>query len=442
MRSPNTLRLGAVGTILALTLAGCATGGADDPSAGGAATGDGSAATNAAETATLTGGPGVDVENKVITVGYIVARSGPVAAVGDPMLAGLQTYLDSVNDSGGIDGWTVDLLVKDNAYETQQHVQLFNEIKDDIALFVSFGTAPTAAVQSLVQREGILTMPQSWASTWGEDPNMAPVGTPYSIDMANGLDYVTEGGTKPVKVGIVYQDDDAGADFLRGYNAAKEAYGFEDVGQLPFAVGDTDFTAQVQDLQSAGAEVVAIGATPAASGPIVGTASSLGYSPQWLFMSPAFAQQLVTEDGKPDSPKTALADALTGTLVTASSAPWGSDTATAMAQMIEHQQEYAPDQDPNPNFTTAYAQGKVVEALLRHAIEQGDLTREGLLAARQSLGHVDLGGLMPDINYTEDLGAPSHASLITRIDPEAPGFLETVAPDHQGAAATAIDIGE
>lgn len=411
---------------LVLTVGACATG-------GGAPTNTGSGEISA--------GPGVDVENKTITIGYITALSGPVAALGEPIHAGLTSYWDAVNDRGGIDGWKVKLLVKDNSYETTQHVQLFNEIKDDIALLNSFGSPTTKAIQPLISREQIVTVPVGWDSLWGADPHMAPVGTPFSIDMANGLDYVTEGGKKKPKIGIIYQDDEAGADFLRGYDAAKKAYGFDDVGRLPYKVGDTDFTAQVQRLRSADAEVVVVGGVPSASGPIVGTAASLGYHPQWLFMGPAFLERLITEDGTADGKKTPLADPLDGTLVTMFAAAWGDTDAPGMEQMLEDQKRYAPKQTPSVYFTVGYTQGKLQEAILRKAIEDGDLTREGILEAKLTLGHVDLGGLAPDVNYSRELGPPSRRSLIQMIDPDEPGFLKTVQTNHRGEAAERIKIG-
>lgn len=419
----------ALGVITGLTLAltACATGGgaSDVDDAGGG----------------IKAGPGVDVESKTITVGYIGGLSGPVAVIGKPMLTGLQTYWKAVNDRGGIDGWKVKLVSKDSEYKTPQHVQLFNEIKNDIALLTSFGSPTTKAIQPLIKRENIVTVPVSWASDWAAEPLMAPIGTPFSFDMANGIDYVTEGGAKKLKIGVIYQDDEAGADFLHGYEAAQEAYGFVDAGRLPYKVGDTDFTAQVQQLKSAKADVVVIGGVPSASGPIVGTADSLGFHPQWLFMNPAFLEQLVTEDGTVDGKPTPIADALKGTLVTTYSAPWGAKDVPGMAQMVEEQKRYAPEQTPTVLFTAGYTHGKAQEAILRNAIQRGDLSREGIAEAKLTLGHVDMEGLTPDVTYSREVEPPSRSSLIQVIDPTVPGFLKIAKAGHQGEAAKTLTVG-
>ena len=156
---------------------------------------------------------------------------------------------------------------------------------------------------------------------------MAPVGTPYSIDVANALDYVTDGGAKKLKIGIIYQNDEYGADGLRGFEAAKEALGFTDAGRQSYKPGDTDFTAQVQKLKAAGAEAVVVTALPSATGPIVGTAATLGFTPQWILQGPSYIEQLITKDGTTGAKPTPVAAALKGAIVTSFSAPWGDEDA-------------------------------------------------------------------------------------------------------------------
>ncbi len=94
---------------------------------------------SSAASSSITGGPGVDVANKTITIGVIDALSGPAAALGAPALSGAQAFWDDVNANGGIDGWKVTLgPAKDDNYpSTQQHVQAFNQIKDSIAILES-----------------------------------------------------------------------------------------------------------------------------------------------------------------------------------------------------------------------------------------------------------------------------------------------------------------
>jgi ABC-type branched-subunit amino acid transport system substrate-binding protein len=413
-----------------LILGACGTGDAEDTSGGSAAQGS------------LKTGPGVDASSKTIRVGDLNALSGPAAALGKPVAAGHQAYFEALNARGGVDGWKIELAVEDTGYQPQQHVQAFNALKGDIAILNSFGSPTTKAIQPLFGREKLVTIPASFDSIWGTDPTVAPVGTPYSIDVANALDYATKGGAEKLNVGIIYQNDEYGADGLRGFEAARDALGFTDAGHQAYKPGDTDFTAQVQKLKAAGAEAVVVTALPSATGPIVGTAATLGFTPQWILQGPSYVEQLITEDGTAGGKPTPVADALRGAIVTSFSAPWGADDAPGMEQLVADQKQYAPQQPPSIYFALAYSQGMVVEQILRKAIASGDLTREGILAAKENLGEVDLGGITPSVTYTPEGGPPSRKTLITEIDPSVPGFLRAVEPAYGGDVAEAIDISQ
>jgi ABC-type branched-subunit amino acid transport system substrate-binding protein len=424
------VRLSSILAVAAVTVAAgaCGTGDADE-SPGGAAAGG-----------AIKTGPGVDAGTRTIRVGDLGALSGPAAALGTPVAEGHKAYFEALNARGGIDGWKIDLAVEDTGYQPQQHVQAFNALKGDIAILSSFGSPTTKAIQPLFGREQLVTIPASFDSIWGTDPAVAPVGTPYSIDVANALDYVTEGGAKPTQVGIIYQNDEYGADALRGFDAAKETLGFTEAGRQSYKPGDSEFTAQVQKLKAAGAEAVVLTALPSATGPIVGTAATLGFTPQWILQGPSYVEQLITEDGTAKGKPTPVAAALEGAIVTSFSAPWGADDAPGMEQLIADQEKYAPDQVPSIYFALAYSQGKVVEQILRRAIESGDLTRAGILAAKENLGEVDLGGITPAVTYTPEGGPPSRQTLITAVDPKVPGFLRVVEPGHTSYVGDTIDI--
>jgi ABC-type branched-subunit amino acid transport system substrate-binding protein len=204
--------------------------------------------------------------------------------------------------------------------------------------------------------------------------------------------------------------------------------------------GDSDFTAQVQKLNAAGADAVVLTALPSATGPIVGTAATLGFTPQWILQGPAYIEQLMTKDGTAGAEPTPVAGALEGAIVTSFSAPWGDTDAPGMSQLLADQKRFAPDQAPSIYFALAYSQGKVVEQILRSAIRSGDLTRQGILDAKAHLGEVDLGGITPAVTYTPEGGPPSRKTLITEIDAGVPGFLKVIEAGHDSDVAEGIDI--
>ncbi len=417
-----------------LILAACGTGDSNsdnNDSAGG----------NAAAGA-VKGGPGVDVAAKTIRIGDINALTGPASALGKPVAAGHRAFFKALNANGGIDGWKVRLTIKDSGYQPQQHVQIYRAIRNDVALLNSFGSPPTKAIQKLVDSDKLVTTPASFDSIWGADPVIAPVGTPYSYDIANVLDYYTKSGDEKPKIGIIYQNDEYGQDGLRGYEAAKKDLGFADGGKQTFKAGDTEYTAQIQKLKSAGAKAVVVVALPSSTGPIIGTAATLGFAPQWILQGPAFLEQLITKDGSLNAKPTPVAAALKGALVTSFSAAWGDPDAPGMKDVVAHHDEYEPGAPPSIYFALAYAAGKVQAAILKKAIADGDLSRAGILKAKQDLGTVDLGGISPDVTYSDKGGPPSTKTFITRIDPSVEGFLKPVEENYGSDVADGLGTGE
>ncbi len=415
-------------TLVSIAVSACGTGSSKNTTEGG---GNGQLKT----------GPGVDVATKTISIGDINALTGPAAPLGLEVAAGHSAYFQALNARGGVGGWKVKLVTRDSGYQPQQHVQLYNQLQSSVTILNSFGSPTTKAIQPQLDQQKLVTIPASFDSAWGVDSVLAPVGAPYSVDVANALDYYTQSGAKKPKIGIIYQNDEYGADALRGFKAAKSTLGFQDAGEQAFNVGDTSFTAQVQKLKAAGAAAVVITALPSATGPIVGTAATLGFHPQWILQGPSFLEQLITKDGNLGSPATPIAPALKGAIVTSFAAPWGEGKAPGMQQLLADHSRYSAKLPPSIYFTLAYAQGEVEAAILKRAIADGDLTRDGILAAKERLGTVDLGGIAPNVSYDAQPGPPTRRSLITTIDPTVPGFLKAVSPDYGSKVADSLNIG-
>jgi ABC-type branched-subunit amino acid transport system substrate-binding protein len=411
-----------------------------------AACGSGGSSSNGGSGSVKTG-PGVDATSKTITLGVLSPLSGPVAVIGKPLTNGQQAYFDAVNAGGGIDGWKVKLLERDDQYSPQLHVQFYNEIASQVAMIgQSLGSPTTKAIQSLADSAGIVIGAATQSSSWVTDKVMAVIGTPYAIDDANGIDYiVNQQGKKNAKIGIIYQNDEYGDDGLRGYDAAKSAYNFNDVKRASYAATDTDFTSQVLAMKNAGADTVFLVAIPSAAGKIIGTAATIGYTPTWVLQGPAWTEYLMTKAGtiEDTAHKTPLYPALAGgnVLVLGYEAQWGDTNTPGMAKFLDDTKNFGAGQIPDYYYEYGYALAKVEGAILKKAIENGDLTRQGILDAKLNLGTVDLGGLLPSVNYTPALGPVSRKTGISVIDPTVPGFLKLKSSFFESTAAANMKFG-
>jgi ABC-type branched-subunit amino acid transport system substrate-binding protein len=409
---------------IAMAVAACGTG----SSGGGASAGGGGIKT----------GPGVDAKTKTISLGVLSPLSGPVAAIGKPLTAGQETYFRAVNAAGGINGWKVKLVEQDTKYDPQTEVQGYNGMAGNVAFIAqSLGSPTTKAIQPLAAQQNMLIGAAAQDSSLVTDPRMAVIGTPYAIDDANALDYIVrQKGDRNAKVGIIYQNDAYGQDGLRGYEAGLKAYHVHSVAKATYKSGDTDLTAQVQKMRSAGAKYVFVVATPSVGATIVGTGASQGYNPTWVFQGPAWSGYLMTSNGTPSGKPTAVAKALASNVwVLGYESQWGDKSVPGMAKFLADTKKFAPAQIPDYYFMYGYSQARVETAILRKAIAAGDLTRAGILDAKLHLGKVDLGGLMPPVDYTPQLGPAARMTGISKVSSTTAGFLKGVRGFFMGNAA-------
>ncbi|MBJ7608275.1 MAG: ABC transporter substrate-binding protein [Candidatus Dormibacteraeota bacterium] len=419
-------------TALVLTVAACGTGGSGSSSSGGG---------------TLQTGPGIDASSKTITVGIISPLTGIAAAIGVPLTKGQEAYFKHVNDNGGIDGWKINFVEKDDQYKPQLHVQFFNELLPQMALLAqSLGSPTTKAIESQAGSAKLVVGAAAQASAFVSDPVMAVIGTPYAIDVANGVDYiVNQQGHKTAKLAMFYQNDDYGADGLKGYTAAKSAYSFNDVGQVPYNLTDADLTGQAHTLQASGAEYVFVTALPTFAAKLVGTAAAMGYFPHWVFQGPAWSEFLMTDKGTAKDKPTPVFPVLAGlgggsTWVLGYEAGWGDTSVPGMKQFLADHDKYFAAQVPDGYFVYGYCEAEMEVAVLKKAIESNDLTRQGILNAKLNLGSLSFGGLIPPLNYTPQLGPADRQTDIAQVDTTAPGFLRIIQPYFESSAAKSLSL--
>jgi ABC-type branched-subunit amino acid transport system substrate-binding protein len=383
---------------------------------------------------TLKVGPGVDVTHKTITLGILSPYSGQVAApIGIPLANGVKAFFDHVNDHGGIDGFTVKFLEEDTVYDAPTEVQKYNQIHNQVLMIAdSLGTPTTFAIKDLAAADHMLVSAATLSSALAREKYLILLGTPYRLQVENAFDYVVNKlGVKNPATGIIYQDDEYGQDGLTGYNESIAAYGLHNVAEAAYGVTDTSFTAEVLKMKQAGAKYVFLTAVPAAAVGIITTAFKLGYNPQWILQSPAFATVLLTIPGVP-----AL---LSKAWLVGQGATWGDTSVPGMAQLLQDVAKYYPQQKPDGYFEFGYTSAHITYAILKKAFDNNDATRDGLYKAFNSLNNVDLGGLYPNVTYgsAPNQRVPTRDSVIFQIDASQPAGVKPITPDFTGTAAMA-----
>jgi branched-chain amino acid transport system substrate-binding protein len=265
----RTRRLVVMTSVLALTaLAGaCGAGGKDDDDEGGG---------DAAE---------VGVTDDSVTIGGTFPLTGVAAPGYSEIPTGAQAYFDYVNANGGVNGRTIEFLVKDDGYDPTKTSTLTDELvlKDEVfATLGSLGT-PThnAVVDNLNDQEVPDLFVSSGALAWGDDPGTHPYTfgwqPDYEIEGKIIGQWVSE-NMPDAKVGLFLQDDDFGADAEKG---VREYIDSQVVEAQRYTSGNTDVAPQITALQASGADLVLSFTTPSytALGQLVSL--KVGFKPTW-----------------------------------------------------------------------------------------------------------------------------------------------------------------
>ncbi|MFC8722558.1 ABC transporter substrate-binding protein, partial [Kitasatospora sp. NPDC057198] len=407
----TTRTLAAVATAVVLLATGaCSTksgAGADSTGSGGVKTGPG-------------------VTDGTITLGALTDLSGPFAALGRSALQGEQLYFDQVNQAGGICGRTVRLEVKDHGYDVQKAVTAFTELQPKVAaLPLVVGSPVVSAITDDVAKQNLLTFPQGWSSTLLGRPALQLVGSTYSVDMVNGVDFlVRTAGLKPGdKIGHVYFEGEFGEDAAAGSRYAAKQAGLELVEQK-IKPTDEDMTAQATALRAAGVKAVLISAGPKQVASLVGVSAAAGSQVPFLANAASYAPQLLDTPAGP---------ALEKLLYTVSPSPAiGADLPATQKLVADYRAKY-PQATIDMGVLAGYNGGSATVAVLKQACADKDLSRKGILAARTKITSLDTGlGIVYD--FTDPAKPSSTKSFVLKPAKGEPGGLAVVEGPVQAAA--------
>jgi branched-chain amino acid transport system substrate-binding protein len=210
--------------------------------------------------------PGVtDTE---IKIGQTMPYSGPASAygvIGKTEIA----FFKMINDQGGVNGRKINLLSLDDGYsppKTVEQIRRLVEQEQVACIFNSLGTASNSAIRDYLNDSKVPQLfvatgaskfgdPEHFHWTMGWQPN-------YRTEAAIFAQHIMK--TKPdAKIGILYQNDDFGKDYLNG---VKDTLGAKNAGmvvkEVSYEVSEPTVDSQVITLQGSGADVFVIAATP------------------------------------------------------------------------------------------------------------------------------------------------------------------------------------
>ena len=341
---------------------------------------------------------GVDPETMTIRVGVNTDLSGIFAPLTTKITDGHLVYWEWINDNGGIQGWTIEPVVHDNAYDVPTHLENYEvmagEGDESVVMFsTSTGSPHTASTAQSLIEDNMAAIPLSWYSGWADPAigkNVFEVQTNYCIEAMNGATYMSE--TYGNNVAIASFPGDYGEDGAEGVKVAAEALGLNIVfdGQAQVVPGG-DLTPVITGIAESGADWVWLTTNPTTTATLMGGAAQAGFTGQWSGNSPSWNPALLGIEGFRE-----LADAVythsTYTVL------WDVGEAEGMGEMIDAMRQYRPDAPFDDVYIISFIEGYVATQILDRAITNGNLTRAGVLAAANSIT-ADLKGLAPDQSW-------------------------------------------
>ena len=331
-----------------------------------------------------------------IKIGNIVPYSGPASAYGAVGKA-QAAYFKMVNDKGGINGRVVNYISYDDAYSPPKAVEQTRKLveSDEVLLmFSALGTPSNTAIQKYLNAKKVPQLFLATGATKWNDPKHFPWTMGYLPS------YQSEGRIyaqyllkeKPgAKVGVLYQNDDFGKDYLKGL---KDGFGdkassivIEDSYELTEPTVDS----HIVKIKAANPDVVVIFATPKFAAQTIKKIAELGWKPQMIVpgVSVSIGQVL-----KPAGFENAQGLVSAHYAKDATDPQWKDDP--GMMAYKEFLAKYMPDANPSDSsLMTGYNIAETMAVLLKQCGD--DLTRANVMKQAASLKDVQQSTLLPGV---------------------------------------------
>jgi len=333
--------------------------------------------------------PGVTA--KTILLEGTFPLSGPASGYA-PIPVGMDAYFKYVNAKGGVNGRKITWKYEDDGYNPANTVQLthkFVEQDHAFALVGGLGTEPQLPVRQYLNDNKV---PQLFVSTgattfdrdWQQYPWTLGWQPDYEAEGAIYGKYVVK-NFPTAKLGVLYQNDDYGNDYLRGLNAGlTKAHQTQIVAKAAYDLGTGAPAAQVARLKASGADTFVIFATPTPTIQGYVVATKLGWKPAHVITNSVSATDsfltLATKSGS---------DITNGTLSVGYTLDPSNPVYNKQPGMKLYRQimaKYAPKQNANDGLNL-YGVAKAWTTVQALQAAGKNLTRAGLMAAARKMAY-------------------------------------------------------
>jgi ABC-type branched-subunit amino acid transport system substrate-binding protein len=340
-----------------------------------------------------------------IKIGQTVPFSGPASAyagIGKTQAA----YMRMINDQGGVNGRKINLIQYDDAYSPPKAVEQVRKLVESDEVLLTFqiiGTPSNAGVQKYLNQKKVpqllaatgatrFTDPKNFPWTMGYNPN-------YQTEARIYARYILKNHPN-AKIGIMYQNDDLGRDYLTGLKAGLgDKAASMIVAEASYELSDPTVDSQVVKLKAAGADLFFNASTPKFAAQAIKKVADLDWHPV----------HIVDINASPVSStlKPAGLDISKGLISVnygkdPSDPQWKDDP--GLKQYFDFMAKYYPEGDKESTINTyGYSTAQLLITILKQCGD--DLTRDNVMKQAANLknvtGDLSLPGMVVNTSPTD-----------------------------------------
>ena len=340
--------------------------------------------------------PGITASE--IKIGHTNPYSGNASAYGT--IGKVEAaYFKMINEQGGINGRKINFVSYDDGYSPPKTVEMVRKLveQDQVAfVFNTLGTPTNTAIHKYMNQQKIPHLfVATGATKWG-DPEHFPwtMGwqPTYQAEAKIYAAYVMK-NVPNAKIGILYQNDDYGKDYLKGFkdglakaNAAKAI-----VLEQSYETTDPTVDSQVVNLKNSGANVFFNITIPKYAAQAIKKAHDIGWKPLHLLNNVSASVGTVLKPAGFEASKDLIT---TQYLKDPTDPEWKNDA--GYKEWLAFMKKYYPDGNVEDAFNVygyTAAQGLV------HVLKQcgNDLSRENVMKQAANIKDLSLPMLLPGI---------------------------------------------
>jgi ABC-type branched-subunit amino acid transport system substrate-binding protein len=363
-------------------------------------------------------GPGVT--DSEIKIGNTAPYSGPLSNA-SPIPISEAAYFKMINDAGGVNGRKITFISDDDAYSPPKTVEMTRKlVESDQVLFLSgsVGTPTNSAVWHYLNEKKVPQLFVSTGATKWDDPKDHPWTMGFFVSyQAEGRIYAAYLlKNKPDgKIGVLYQNDDFGKDYLKGLVDGLGDKGASMIkAKTSYETTDTTVDSQIIEMKSAGCDVLVTIAIPKFGAQAIRKVGEIEWKPLHILNGIASSVGVTLKPAGLDNAKGIISD---NSFKDPTDPQWQNDA--GYKSWVAFMDKYYPSGDKTDQQNVY---GHSIAATTVQMLKQcGDeLTRENVMKQAASLQHLDLPMLLPGIviNTGPTNFAPIRQAQMRRFDGE------------------------